>query len=134
MDDGRRTYLLLILGDTEMLELGNPAAHPRTGRVPRFDGKTVRIHGTDIILPPWNLKTARAGCEARRIVREAQTGGKLDPDSDEAISATRHIVTITLQMNYPEVTEEYVDEEVRLQDIRKLAGTILELATVGTDY
>ena len=110
-----------------MLDLGEPAKD-RHGRAPRFAGEEIEINGTTFIIPAWNLKTARAGCEARKMLRDAGAG-KIEQDSDEAIAASLHIAAITIQMNYPDVTEDALNEELTLEDLRRLASKILEMNT-----
>jgi hypothetical protein len=99
-------------------------------RDPMFPGKTISLsNGANVTLSGWNISTAREGCDAREVIRRAQRG-EISNDSPAAVDAYLRLTWLTIRMNYPDVTEEYIAEYLQLRDMRKIAVIIADLNQV----
>lgn len=110
-----------------MLELGEPALD-KNGVFPRYPGEEITLEdGQKITLGQWNLRALKMGCAARAVLRDAAAKG--DIDTPEAYDAMRHICWISLQLNYPHVVEEALDDGLAVSDLHFLSQKIMAQLT-----
>lgn len=84
---------------------------------------TVTIGGKHFEVKPLNLKSLKRLAEKGYLQKlSAVTGTALDADQLEAVIQT---IAITLQRSYPDVTSEFVEENLEVQDIGLVLNTIL---------
>src|SRR6266478_9429573 len=103
-----------------MLDLGAPACD-KHGRTPKYQGKEVTIQGTTFVLARWNLKTLRVTAPWRKAIRDAVV------DSEEFYANNLKVIAAAISMNYPDVTEDLLEEQLSLPDVKMLGDALFEL-------
>jgi len=83
-----------------------------TPRNPLIEGVTVTINGQAYIVAPFNIKRSKDTGQDRAALRAATS-----LDSAEAIGAMVHIAGVALRANYPDLTDESLEEELKLDDL-----------------
>jgi hypothetical protein len=95
-------------------------AHELKFGTERFEGKTVAIGGNKYIIPALSLGPLK---RLRERIRKVTTG---DATEEEAQEVTSQAIYAALKRNYPEITLEFVEEEiVDLVNCRQLLGVVL---------
>jgi len=85
---------------------------------------TISIGGKHFEVRPLNLKSLKRLAEKGYLQKLSSIGGgALDAEQLEAVVQT---IAITLQRNYPDVTAEWVEDSVEVQEIGVVLTAILE--------
>lgn len=83
-----------------------------------IDGKNVVIGGKLYVMPPLNLKGMRKCIDLLPLI------GQMNEQGMNALATT---ITVSLQRNYPELTQEEVEDAVQFDDIEGLANAFVEV-------
>jgi hypothetical protein len=76
-----------------------------------IDGRPIELQGEDYILPPISLSGLRRMGERHKLL------GTLDPDAGDAFIDA---MTYALQRNYPDMTRQFVDASVGVENASAL--------------
>src|SRR5205814_6806464 len=82
-----------------------------TGKVrePLLEGETAIVGGQAFIIAPLNIKRMRMTAAARATLREVSEAG-IASDDARAIAAITQIAAAALSANYPDISEQSLDE------------------------
>lgn len=83
--------------------------------IPIFKGHEIILSGKEYILPPLPIKAYSKGDATERLKKIQEEGKSLKEDgitafSKESINSLVSLTTTALQRNYPEITEEDVED------------------------
>lgn len=86
----------------------------------------VTIGGKHFEVKPLNLKSLKVLAEKGYLQKLSNVGSNsLDASQVDAVVQT---VAITLQRNYPDITAEWIEEHVEVQDMGEILGTIMTVS------
>jgi hypothetical protein len=92
---------------------------------------SVIIGGKHFEVKPLNLKSLKKLAEKGYLQKLASVSGNvLDAEQLDAVIQT---ITITIQRSYPDVTADWIEETLEVQDITGVLSTILAASGFKSD-
>lgn len=83
----------------------------------KHDGRKVRIGGRDYIIPALSFRLLRVLEADLKLV-----GG--GPETPETRAAALRVITACIRRNYPDVTEEQMEDELDLRNVMQVIEAI----------
>lgn len=100
-----------------------------TTRQSSFPGVPFPTHAPKFVLPGLSLKQLKANKEVVAKLLELERQGATEtPSSDQFYSVIDHsvkIVTLALQRNHPEVTEDQVEDHLDMNNFRTVLACVM---------
>jgi len=93
----------------------------------KLEGITVTVGaGIELVVSPFNIKRSKVTGPDRGALRAATS-----LDSQEAIAAMVHIAGVALRANYPDLTDEQIEDELKIDDLTAILKALGEANAAG---
>ena len=85
-------------------------------REPLIEGEAIILRGQSFVIASFNIRAARDTAKARAVMRQVRDKVLAD-DSEEAIDAYTRVAAIALRANYPDVTDAWVADSLKMREL-----------------